>query len=1381
MTAPDTSGTQPARRFFLRFLRQYCIIFAVMMILSVSVHPAMAQEEFREKLDEVNAYTAQVNELKATCPGCAAALANGTLAGGMGDIGGTLTIRQIPLDGTGKSESVAGAVTHKSGNVSLTIRDQDWDEQRSQLLAGEASADGAAANTSYYNGTQAERIADFDSDPWVRTFISNVTSDGYSIRTLAVVERYGHEFNRTDNKSRSAFSGMNLSATPIVEDVARYVYTNATGYRYKFYATQVYAADMSPLGSKEVIPGGVFPPFPKEHTDEECGWAIALVVLSVIALLAAILVAIGLSILALAYGSSTGGTVSYRQEYRKDVKVTTREVPYKISKPAEFSSLRQEQLDLDISIFKYRDDLNSKKFEEFVDVSLHRPDGYVDYIRTETALAKEYYRNPTSRTTIQHHVATLITIDWALTVITMIAAALAGVLVAGFLISLALLGVTAAIMVLYLCKGWLNDQTERDYLEFRLNPEGWNKITEKDNGGITYVPVSRFNEILVKLSEKNESGVSYFWNVTSMNLNSTLLYNGDDQVWDRIWLFGVASDDTHTFSARYVREDDPAGPALKEFSIAIVPILWDPASTAVDRGYQMDTRYGTSLAIDPATDRMHIAYISYDDHNLQKFTAVGRLMYTTGTGTHWDPPVVVDEVRAPGGTEQTILEMGRTTSIALDAEGNPHIAYRDNTNGHLKYAHLLTEKNRDDVVVSKSVGATEVRNGWVVETVDCSTGHTGWGPSLAIGHDGNPRIAYLHQGGNDWDFVLKYAWWNGKAWEDKTLYHVFPHDVSCYTPVDGGGPWCGYASLVTSNIGPGEGPSLALDSADRPHISFADYARYADAVAHPDNTDRYWDRKTLSHYNDRSFRNNYNLVHLFVAQNGSWVSEFVDPEIYGGPYVHFSRHGLYSSIAIDRQDRPHISYFSYWDELSEDQAHMEYYKWTNALSWFDRPRWNHYKLGFLKYAEWNGTAWNAEQVDATSISVGEYSSLKLDAAGKPHIAYMDLHNHLLRYTTRDRPGTPWSRLLPDKKNTYTGGFSSIGLDARGNPRIVSIGNFGSVRAVFGKYDHLKPTGSRVLTYANTSVSPTAMFMPSSDQPGSPTPPEDNNPIELLPISPPDQDGTFGKDADPLRAGTNPTDQGGIAAAPAAPAGSTVSYMFSPHGSSDDLAVHAVSIVPDQAVPDSLAWARAESPLSYLRISDGPATYANIGITPENPSAIRNARIGFSVSKAWLVENHIDAADVVMMHQKGLEWTTLPTTFEQQVGDRYYYTATTPGFSYFAVTDRATAQAVMAPEKAKEVSLTAPAAGTAVSDPAIAAEVTKPAAGLSTRGAPMPTHYASSEIPAHATAAAAEPASGLPLFWIGVAGLVSMIGVAGFFIGRRMWWKHQNPNLFREYD
>lgn len=1377
MTAPDTSGAQPARRFFLRYLRQYCFIFAVMMVLSVSVHPAMAQEEIREKLDEVNAYTAQVNELKATCPGCAAALTNGTLAGGMGDIGGTLTIRQIPLDGTAKSEPVAGAVTRKAGNLTLSIREADWDEQRPRLPAGEASAEGYAANTSYYNGTEAERIADFDSDPQVTAFISAINASGFSTRSMAVVERYGHEFNRTDNQSVLSMAGKNLSATPIIEDVARYVYTNATGYRYKFYATQVYAADMSPFQSKQVLPGGIYPPLPSID-DHKCDWAIALVVLAVIALLAAILVALILTIASLANGSTTT-TVSYSREYSTETTYVNVISPYEHGK---FDGVADTQIDFDLTSLKYRD-LNDPSTRTFFEESMHRDTSYVDFLYKEVRAEQAYNQNPIINRQIMSNITAHMVLNWGLTILTMIAAALAGVLVAGFLISLALLGLSAAAIALALCKGWMNDQNDREYLELRMNPEGWNRITEKDNGGITYVPVSRNNEILVKLSEKNESGVNYVWNVTSMDLNSTLLYNIDDKVWDRIWLFTVSSDRTHTFSARYVRLDDSAGPALREFSFSIVPILWDPASTAVGTGNEDDFRYGTSLAIDPATDRMHIAYIEYTGNYDDRPRS--RLMYTSGTGTQWDTPVVVDEA-LDTDIARKILEMGRTTSIALDAGGNPHIAYRDNTNGHLKYAHLLTEKDRDDVIAGGGrTPATEVRNGWVIATVDSSTGHTGWGPSLAIGHDGNPRIAYLHQGGHDWDFVLKYAWWNGKAWEDKTLYHVFPHEVSCYTPWKGGGPWCSYASLVTSNIGPGEGPSLALDSADRPHISFADYARYPDAVAHPENTDSEWDHKTLPHYNRQSLRNNYNLVHLFAAPNGTWVSEFVDPNIYAGPYIHFSRHGLYSSIAIDRQDRPHISYFSYWDELNEDLAHMEYYKWIDDPSWFNRPRWDHYKLGFLKYAAWNGTAWKAELVDTSSVSVGEYSSLKVDAAGKPHIAYMDLHNHLLRYTTRDRPGSSWSRLLPDKKNTYTGGFSTIGLDARENPRIVSIGNLGRVQAVFGKYDHQKPAGSRVLTYANTSVSPTATFAPSPDQPGSPTPPEDNNPIELLPISPPDQDGTFGYDANPLRAGTNPPDPGGIAAAPAAPAGSTVSYMFSPHKSSDDLAVHAVSIVPGQAVPDSLAWARTESPHSYLRISDGPATYANIGITPENPSAIRNARIGFSVSKAWLVENHIDAADVVMMHQKGLEWTTLPTTFEQQVGDRYYYTAATPGFSYFAVTDRATARAVMAPEKGDDVSSTAPAAGTAVSDPAIAAEATKRVTVKPRAATPAPASSPEAKAgPALAMVPGSGPAgeeSGLPWFWIGIAALISMIGVAGFFIGRRMWWAHQNPNLFKEYD
>ena len=112
------------------------------------------------------------------------------------------------------------------------------------------------------------------------------------------------------------------------------------------------------------------------------------------------------------------------------------------------------------------------------------------------------------------------------------------------------------------------------------------------------------------------------------------------------------------------------------------------------------------------------------------------------------------------------------TSLALDADGRPHIAYTDAY--RLKYASF------DGVA-------------WGIEVVD-SVSYAGYWASLALDDDGRPRISYMNVAGD----TLKYTEYDGTLWNTLTL--------------DGPlGGWSGHTSL-------------ALDADGWPHISYYDDA-----------------------------------------------------------------------------------------------------------------------------------------------------------------------------------------------------------------------------------------------------------------------------------------------------------------------------------------------------------------------------------------------------------------------------------------------------------------------------------------------------------------------------------------------------------------------------
>jgi PGF-pre-PGF domain-containing protein len=76
----------------------------------------------------------------------------------------------------------------------------------------------------------------------------------------------------------------------------------------------------------------------------------------------------------------------------------------------------------------------------------------------------------------------------------------------------------------------------------------------------------------------------------------------------------------------------------------------------------------------------------------------------------------------------------------------------------------------------------------------------------------------------------------------------------------------------------------------------------------------------------------------------------------------------------------------------------------------------------------------------------------------------------------------------------------------------------------------------------------------------------------------------------------------------------------------------------------------------------------LNITKENigDDDIDSATIDFEVTKAWLRERRINVSTVRLRRSAGGQWQDLPTTLLFYDSDKFYFQASTPGFSIFAI-------------------------------------------------------------------------------------------------------------------
>lgn len=180
------------------------------------------------------------------------------------------------------------------------------------------------------------------------------------------------------------------------------------------------------------------------------------------------------------------------------------------------------------------------------------------------------------------------------------------------------------------------------------------------------------------------------------------------------------------------------------------------------------------------------------------------------------------------------------------------------------------------------------------------------------------------------------------------------------------------------------------------------------------------------------------------SKEGEWNIYVVDCSGYAGEY---------SSLELDSNDYPHISY------LDRGNAHLKYARW-NGSAWIFDTASSHVgsdislaldskdypHISYLdahdrdvSYVSWNGSAWNNEIVEPV-FTIGSGTSIGVDGNDNLHISYYDdtdPYNGDLKYAKRI--GGHWINETVDSTG-YVGWSSSIALDSKNYPHISYVDN-----------------------------------------------------------------------------------------------------------------------------------------------------------------------------------------------------------------------------------------------------------------------------------------------------------------------------------------------------
>lgn len=413
---------------------------------------------------------------------------------------------------------------------------------------------------------------------------------------------------------------------------------------------------------------------------------------------------------------------------------------------------------------------------------------------------------------------------------------------------------------------------------------------------------------------------------------------------------------------------------------------------------------GTSIVLD-SNNRPHIVYFESGND---------RLYYAHFDGTSWQYETI--------GNLYPAWESYLRPSIALDSNDLPHVVscqYSSSSNHHLKHYYIG-------------------ESGWTNETI---LSGAGFYPSIAIDTDDHIHLSYRGTGGSH-NAGLGYGYYDGSTWQTANITAGAERAADTAIAVDGTDmPHIAYFDSNTggglkhahhdgsiwqfSSVCPdlGAGTSIVVASANEIHISsiINNELRYSsdDGGAWSTITLDYSgtsgkatsiavdsaDRPHISHFSPVSKKLRY------THNNGSgFVSEIVDPADL--PTMEWG-----TALALDSLDRPHIAYYNLESGTNllkyarhdgmgwnlEDVGDGYYYM-SVAVDGNDRPHICYLGVASLNYAVYNGATWDTETL-TSGIYTPHCPSIALDSNDRPHIVYLDRVSVEFRYGHHN--GTDW--------------------------------------------------------------------------------------------------------------------------------------------------------------------------------------------------------------------------------------------------------------------------------------------------------------------------------------------------------------------------------------